>query len=87
MADMPCIRRFAGIETMAGPTPDETTILNFHHRLEEIRIAEQILLGVNQILSERRTIPKYTRWPRASNGSFECAAISELILHWPGLLY
>jgi hypothetical protein len=83
---MPCVRRIAGIEMMAGPPPEETTILNFHHRLEKIRIAEQILLGVNQILSERRTIPKYTRWPRASNGSLECAAIAELILHWPGPL-
>jgi IS5 family transposase len=49
----PCFRRFAGIETMQGRIPDETTILNFRHLLEEHRIAEQILEGVNQMLSKR----------------------------------
>jgi IS5 family transposase len=38
---------------MEGRIPDETTILNFRHLLEEHRIAEQILEGVNQMLSER----------------------------------
>jgi IS5 family transposase len=38
---------------MEGRIPDETTILNFRHLLEENRIAEQILEGVNQMLSER----------------------------------
>ena len=32
--------------------PDETTNFNFRHLLEEHRIAEQILEGVNQMLSE-----------------------------------
>jgi len=49
----PCFRRFAGIETIEGRIPDETTILNFRHLLEEHRIAEQILDGVNQMLRER----------------------------------
>ena len=53
LIDTPCFRRFAGIETMEGRIPDETTILNFRHLLEEHRIAEQILEGVNQMLSER----------------------------------
>jgi IS5 family transposase len=53
LIDTPCFRRFAGIETMEGRIPDETTILNFRHLLEEHRIAEQILESVNQILSER----------------------------------
>jgi IS5 family transposase len=53
LIDTPCFRRFAGIETMEGRIPDETTILNFRHLLEEHRIAEQILQGVNQMLSER----------------------------------
>jgi hypothetical protein len=53
LIDTPCFRRFAGIETMEGRIPDETTILNFRHLLEEHRIAEQILDGVNQMLSER----------------------------------
>ena len=53
LIDIPCFRRFAGIETMEGRIPDETTFLNFRHLLEEHRIAEQILEGVNQMLSER----------------------------------
>ena len=84
LIDTPCFRRFAGIETMEGRIPDETTILNFRHLLEEHRIAEQILEGVNQMLSE-----KCTRWLRASNGStasqkaspMECAATLELMPH------
>ena len=51
--DTPCFRRFAGIETMEGRIPDETTILHFCHLLEEHPIAEQILAGVNQMLQER----------------------------------
>ena len=42
LIDTPCFRRFAGIETMEGRIPDETTILNFRHLLEEHRIAGQI---------------------------------------------
>jgi transposase, IS5 family len=53
LIDTPCLRRFAGIDMMEGRIPDETTILNFSHLLEEHRIAEQILEGANQILSER----------------------------------
>jgi IS5 family transposase len=91
LIDTPCFRRFAGIEPMEGRIPDKTTILNFRHLLEENRIAEQILEGVNQMLSE-----KCTRWPRASNGStaaqkaspMECAATLELTPHlaWSTLL-
>jgi IS5 family transposase len=58
LIDTPCFRRFAGIETMEGRIPDETTILNFRHLLEEHRIAEQILDGVNQMLSERGAMLK-----------------------------
>ena len=53
LIDTPCFIRFAGIETMGGRIPDQTRILNFRHLLEEHRIAEQILEGVNQMLSER----------------------------------
>ena len=53
LIDTPCFRRFAGIDTMEGRIPDETTILNFSHLLEEHRIAEQILEGANQMLNER----------------------------------
>ena len=53
LIDTPCFRRFAGIETMEGRIPDETTNFNFRHLLEKHRIAEQILAGVNQMLSEK----------------------------------
>ncbi|WP_255111807.1 transposase [Synechococcus sp. RedBA-s] len=52
LIDTPWFRRFVGIETMEGRIPDETTILNFRHLLEEHRIAEQILEGMNQMLSD-----------------------------------
>ena len=44
----PPLRRFAGIELIDGRIPDETTILNFRHLLEEHQIAEQVLKRVNQ---------------------------------------
>jgi IS5 family transposase len=47
--ETPCFSRFAGIETMEGRIPDETTILNFRHLLEEHRNAKQILEGMNQM--------------------------------------
>ena len=50
--DTPCFRRLAGIDTMEGRFPDETTILHFCHLLGEHCIAEQILAGVNQMLQE-----------------------------------
>jgi IS5 family transposase len=53
LIDTPCFRRFAGIVMIEDRIPDETTILNFRHLLEEHRIAEQILEGVNQMLSEK----------------------------------
>ena len=53
LIDTTCFRRFAGIETLEGRIPYETTNLNFHHLLEEHRIAEQIREGVNQMMSEK----------------------------------
>ena len=53
LIDTPCFRRFAGIDMIEDRIPDETTILNFRHLLEEHRIAEKILEGVNQMLSEK----------------------------------
>ena len=48
-----CFRCFAGIDMIGGRIPDETTILNFRHLLEEHQIAEQIFEKVNQSLSEK----------------------------------
>ncbi|PZV05922.1 MAG: hypothetical protein DCF23_01290 [Cyanobium sp.] len=48
LIDTPYFSRFAGIETMDGRIPDESTIHNVRHLLEE-----QILACVNQMLSAR----------------------------------
>lgn len=58
LIDTPCFRRFAGIDMIEDRIPDETTILNFRHLLEEHRIAEQILESVNQSLSEKGVMLK-----------------------------
>ena len=38
--------------------PDESTILRFRHRLEEHKLAEQILASVNELLSQRGLLLK-----------------------------
>jgi IS5 family transposase len=58
LIDTPCFRRFAGIDMIEGRIPDETTILNFRHLLEEHQIAEQILERVNQSLIEKGVMLK-----------------------------
>lgn len=58
LIDTPCFRRFAGIDMIEGLIPDETTILNFRHLLEEHQIAKQILKSVNQSLSEKGVMLK-----------------------------
>jgi IS5 family transposase len=58
LIDTPCFRRFAGIDMVEDRIPDETTILNFRHLLEENRIAEQILERVNQSLREKGVMLK-----------------------------
>ena len=57
-ADTPCFRRFVGIDLIDGRIPDETTILNFRHLLEEHQIAEQVLKHVNRRLSEQGLLLK-----------------------------
>ena len=58
LIDTPCFRRFAGIDMVEDRIPDETTILNFRHLLEENRIAEQILETVNQSLRDKGVMLK-----------------------------
>jgi IS5 family transposase len=68
LIDTPCFRRFAGIDMIEGRIPDETTILNFRHLLEEHQIAEQILESVNQSLSEKGVMLRRGRsWMRRSS--------------------
>jgi len=50
--DTPCMRAFARL-SLAEAIPDETTILNFRHLLEENDLAEDILKRVNQHLARK----------------------------------
>jgi transposase, IS5 family len=47
------MRRFAGIDLGRAPAPDETTILNFRHLLEEHELCGQMLDAVNLYLASR----------------------------------
>lgn len=47
------LRRFAGIDLSRAPVPDETTILNFLHSLEEHELGGQMLDAVNEYLATR----------------------------------
>jgi IS5 family transposase len=53
LIDTPCFRHFAWIDMIEDCSPDETTILNIRHLLEEHRIAEKTLETVNQSLCLR----------------------------------
>ena len=46
LLDMPALRQFAGLSSQAS-IPDETTILNFRHLIEEHDLADDILACVN----------------------------------------
>src|ERR1051326_4017494 len=45
--DSVVLRQFAGIDLGSEPVPDETTICNFRHLLEEHNLGEEILGTVN----------------------------------------
>jgi IS5 family transposase len=47
------LRRFVGIDLGRAPAPDETTILNFRHLLEEHDLCGEMLDTVNQYLASR----------------------------------
>lgn len=51
------LRNFAGL-TLSEPIPDETTILNFRHMLEESDLAEDIFKQVNAHLSRKGLLLK-----------------------------
>ena len=51
--DVPLLREFAGLGGWAQALPDETTILRFRHKLEEKRLAPQILATVNAVLQAK----------------------------------
>jgi IS5 family transposase len=53
LIDSQSMRRFAGINLMDDPVPDETTILNFRHLLEKQQLTEQLFAEVGMLLTER----------------------------------
>jgi transposase, IS5 family len=51
--DSPALRRFAGVDLGRAPAPDETTILNFRHLLEQHDLCGAMLDAVNHYLEDR----------------------------------
>src|SRR6201997_3402126 len=51
------LRAFARL-SLSEPIPDETTILNFRHLLEENDLAEDILAAVNKLLARKGLLLK-----------------------------
>jgi transposase, IS5 family len=51
------LRNFAGLK-LSEPIPDETTILNFRHMLEDYDLAEDILKQVNALLARKGLLLK-----------------------------
>jgi IS5 family transposase len=56
--DSESMRRFAGLELADDDLPDETTILNFRHLLEQHRLTEAMFGAVRGLLEERRLLLK-----------------------------
>ena len=55
LIDIPCIRRFAGIDLVRGDIPDATTILAFRHFLEKHHLGERIFQVVVENLKQERS--------------------------------
>jgi IS5 family transposase len=53
LIDSESMRRFAGINLMDDPVPDETTILKFRHLLEKHSLTEQLFRDVGLLLTAR----------------------------------
>jgi IS5 family transposase len=51
-------QKFLGIDLLAVSVPDETTILNFRHLLEEQRLSEKFFETVRNILEQKNIIMK-----------------------------
>jgi IS5 family transposase len=52
--ESPVLRRFVGIDLGRAPAPDETTILNFRHLLEEHELCGEMLDTVIGVDSKGR---------------------------------
>ena len=55
LIDIPCIRRFAGIDLVREEIPDATTILAFRHFLEKHHLGERIFQVVVEHLKQERS--------------------------------
>jgi IS5 family transposase len=51
--ESPVLRRFAGVDLGRAPAPDESTILQFRHRLEKHDLGGAMLQTVNEYLESR----------------------------------
>lgn len=56
--DRNSFQKFLGIDLLSQKAPDETTILNFRHLLEEQRLQERFLRIVNAVLEKRGLLMK-----------------------------
>ena len=63
------IRRFSGFSSVLDTLPDETTILNFRHLLEEHKLTEEILTTINVYLKEQGLKENGVR---SCNPAFDC---------------
>src|SRR3990167_126435 len=56
--DRNSFQKFLGIDLLSQKAPDETTILNFRHLLEEYKLQERFLRIVNAVLEKRGLLMK-----------------------------
>ena len=54
--DLPVLRQFVGLDAGESRMPDETTILNFRHLLEQHQLAESLFQDVVAMLTEKGLI-------------------------------
>ena len=51
--DVPLYREFAGLDNWTTRLPDESTILRFRHLLEQHKLADQMLVVINDMLRDK----------------------------------
>jgi len=60
--DIESLRRFAGFSNVTAALPDETTILNFRHLLEQHDLTTRLLAAVNGLLKAKGLLVSQGRW-------------------------
>lgn len=56
--DIEPLRRFAGLDLMSDSIPDETTILNFRHLLEDKELSKKLFNKINSFLEKKGLLVK-----------------------------